>query len=594
MDKFLGRFKSNRATKKKVKSGSNKDMDPESLSEDSADELELTSPHPPSLKEPFRNELAILLMGVTGSGKSTFISRLTGQNVEIGHSLGSCTTDVQGYDLSRYQQQKVYLIDTPGFDDTQISDADILCKIASALSIYRDDNIRFAGLIYMHRITDQRVAGSSLRSLRIFEHICGEDNFSSVTLVTSMWDVLETEGDREMGETREEELKSTDRFFGKMVSKGARVMRYEGNLASSQAIINQVTRQKTPIITALQREMAETGMQLGETTVGNYLREGIVQAQKRYIAERAELDEAFEEANRERDEDLKSTISEQRRDFDRRLESMTQDVERLSVTQDQLVHIFKESCTKSIKMHKKTKREAKESREEVAQLKDIIKMKEGELEKVRQSVKQGRKDYQKKLAEGEAERKRLRDKLEKQEAVSDKKVQEMKKQRLTASFLESAFIAVNLLNPPKPISRANTQEGRLETYPVPSKGKRSKSKRDERQPEPRQETGNTAGFVEYSHQGANLITITPDNISMLPSHFETYPPQAYPIAGSMLPIQSETYPPQAHPVAGIANPQGNYYSHIVEGRAVNYSTAPLGPNRVIQSNKPLRRHTGSS
>jgi hypothetical protein len=36
------------------------------------------------------NELAILIMGVTGSGKSTFISRLTDDNVEIGHSLESC------------------------------------------------------------------------------------------------------------------------------------------------------------------------------------------------------------------------------------------------------------------------------------------------------------------------------------------------------------------------------------------------------------------------------------------------------------------------------------------------------------------------
>jgi predicted GTPase len=39
-------------------------------------------------------ELAILVMGVTGSGKSTFINRLTEENVEIGHSLESCSSSL--------------------------------------------------------------------------------------------------------------------------------------------------------------------------------------------------------------------------------------------------------------------------------------------------------------------------------------------------------------------------------------------------------------------------------------------------------------------------------------------------------------------
>lgn len=35
-------------------------------------------------------EPAILIMGVTGSGKSSFISRLTDDDIAIGHSLESC------------------------------------------------------------------------------------------------------------------------------------------------------------------------------------------------------------------------------------------------------------------------------------------------------------------------------------------------------------------------------------------------------------------------------------------------------------------------------------------------------------------------
>jgi len=34
--------------------------------------------------------IAILVMGLTGAGKSTFISQLTQQPAKIGHSLESC------------------------------------------------------------------------------------------------------------------------------------------------------------------------------------------------------------------------------------------------------------------------------------------------------------------------------------------------------------------------------------------------------------------------------------------------------------------------------------------------------------------------
>ena len=32
----------------------------------------------------------VAVMGVTGAGKSTFIEKLTGQKINIGHSLFSC------------------------------------------------------------------------------------------------------------------------------------------------------------------------------------------------------------------------------------------------------------------------------------------------------------------------------------------------------------------------------------------------------------------------------------------------------------------------------------------------------------------------
>lgn len=39
---------------------------------------------------PPRRRVAILIMGGTGTGKSTFIAEVTGQRVQIGHDLVSC------------------------------------------------------------------------------------------------------------------------------------------------------------------------------------------------------------------------------------------------------------------------------------------------------------------------------------------------------------------------------------------------------------------------------------------------------------------------------------------------------------------------
>lgn len=40
--------------------------------------------------QPPENAIFILVMGMTGAGKSSFISACTGQHVTIGHGLQSC------------------------------------------------------------------------------------------------------------------------------------------------------------------------------------------------------------------------------------------------------------------------------------------------------------------------------------------------------------------------------------------------------------------------------------------------------------------------------------------------------------------------
>ncbi|KAI0143622.1 hypothetical protein GGR57DRAFT_518288 [Xylariaceae sp. FL1272] len=85
---------------------------------------------------PKANHIILALMGMTGSGKSSLISLCTGQEVGIGHELQSCTQDVQTYSFQypKLPSSRGYLVNTPGFDDTNKSDTEVLRTLVAWLT----------------------------------------------------------------------------------------------------------------------------------------------------------------------------------------------------------------------------------------------------------------------------------------------------------------------------------------------------------------------------------------------------------------------------------------------------------------------------
>jgi hypothetical protein len=58
----------------------------------------------------------------------------SGSHLRIGMDLESCTAQVQLADEFTLDRRPIILIDTPGFDDTNKSDTDILKLIAAFLA----------------------------------------------------------------------------------------------------------------------------------------------------------------------------------------------------------------------------------------------------------------------------------------------------------------------------------------------------------------------------------------------------------------------------------------------------------------------------
>jgi len=153
------------------------------------------------VEELSEEDMVIGVMGPTGAGKSSFIGMATGGDIGVGHELESYTTEIQ---IIRFQfvDINVVFVDTPGFDDTHKSDVEILTMIADWLNTTYKRNIKLSGLLYFHRISDNRMAGTPLKNLRMFQELCGHNALRNIILTTTMW--LDVE--EELGSVREKEL----------------------------------------------------------------------------------------------------------------------------------------------------------------------------------------------------------------------------------------------------------------------------------------------------------------------------------------------------------------------------------------------------
>ncbi|KAG8812034.1 hypothetical protein FRC18_003120 [Serendipita sp. 400] len=117
-----------------------------------------------------RADKIIIVLGPTGTGKSTFIDYAIGGNGEgIGHSLISRTQEITVHKtVMGTPPQSFAFVDTPGFDDTTKPDYDVLTKIAEFLARIQNDKLNLGKLLYLHRITDNRMDSAQLKNLELF------------------------------------------------------------------------------------------------------------------------------------------------------------------------------------------------------------------------------------------------------------------------------------------------------------------------------------------------------------------------------------------------------------------------------------------
>jgi hypothetical protein len=179
-------------------------------------------------------------------------------------------------------------------------------------------NVKLAGIIYLHRISDNRMQFvSPLKNLQMFESLCGDGAIKNVVLATTMWTKVKPV---EAGERREKELE--DKYWTGMLEGGSRMMRFGDSFDAAWKIIdgmvNTQENDKADGLLFPQEELVDLGRRLNETEAGKTVYARLQQV----LAERKEaIRKLREEAKGEENEQLAKELAVQYRAMQDALQS---------------------------------------------------------------------------------------------------------------------------------------------------------------------------------------------------------------------------------------------------------------------------------
>ena len=180
-----------------------------------------------------------------------------------------------------------------------------------------EKDIKLAGIIYLHRITDNRMAGTPHRNLRMFGELCGDQAVKKVVLVTTMWDRVQ----QDTGARREKEL--SENYWKTMINLGASTARFSNSADSAWKIVDVILKQHEAEVLLLQEEIVDLKRSLNETQAGKTLYSDL----QKILAEQRDTvrllaEQARDESNPQLARQLEAELKRIQKDFDKTFNEM--------------------------------------------------------------------------------------------------------------------------------------------------------------------------------------------------------------------------------------------------------------------------------
>ena len=182
---------------------------------------------------------------------------------------------------------------------------------------------KLAGVIYIHRITDNRFTGSAGRNFEMLSKLCGDTALKNVVLVTNMWG----EVGLTVGESRENELSSD--FFKPAIDKGASMIRHDNTAESAHNIVRSIMK-NSPMVLQIQRELVDEKKVIVDTAAGRAVNKELDEEIRRHQAELEEVQEEMKQAIEKKEEETRQELEEAMKELKEKMEGIKQDSERIA------------------------------------------------------------------------------------------------------------------------------------------------------------------------------------------------------------------------------------------------------------------------
>lgn len=171
--------------------------------------------------------------------------------------------------------------------------------------------------------------GSSLRNLKMFRQLCGDNPLKNVVLATTGWGTAERSGSLQKAEDNENQLETDPDFWEPLIKRGSTTARFTDTEESALEIIMSLAG-RAPVTLQIQTELVIEEKKLIDTAAGNTVNEEMKKLEAKYKAEISKIQQDMDEALSARDQEMHDALDESKQAFERRLDQVRQEQQTLS------------------------------------------------------------------------------------------------------------------------------------------------------------------------------------------------------------------------------------------------------------------------